>query len=87
MRRTDFHYRFIRLFGRFIGFFLSSRYSFINLYIRVRGCFGRVDRTRVFYMRPFFKQNTPMHYQTVDVPVKFAFCHVVTYRGVFGMAL
>jgi hypothetical protein len=87
MRRTRFHFRFVKVFSRFLGVFMGSRYSFLNLVIRVRGCFGKADRTRVFFMRPSFKRNNPAAYQNFSAPVTFSFRHVLTYRGVFGMAL
>jgi hypothetical protein len=86
-RRTRFHYRFFKIFGKFLRLFLSNQIFFLNFVIRVRGCFGKIARTRSLFLRPLSKFHIPMFFSNYNYPVTFSFKHVLTRRGVFSFAV
>jgi len=86
-RRTRFHYRFFKLFAGFLRYFLSVRLGVLNFVIRVRGCFGKIARTRSIFLRPLSRYHIPLSIRSLTYPVSFSFRHVVTKRGVFSLAV
>lgn len=86
-RRTRYHYRFFKLFSKYLRLFLSSRATVVNLIIRVRGCFGKIARTRSLFLQPLARFHVPISFNSLHSPVRFSFRNIVTRRGVFGLAL
>jgi hypothetical protein len=86
-RRTQHHYRFLRLFGNFLKYFLSKQIFFINFVIRIIGCFGKGARTRSIFLRPLSKFHIPLFFSKILYPVVFSFKHVLTKRGIYSFAI
>ena len=76
----------MKLFSRVLRLFVSMRYAIVVIVVRARGCFGPTDRARTMHTSPTEKLNVPVYYQVYNQPIQFAFQHVVTRRGIFGLA-
>jgi hypothetical protein len=86
-RKTRYHYRFFKIFGKFLRLFLASQVFFLNFVIRVRGCFGKIARTRSLFLQPLSKFHIGLKFSNYYYPVHFSFKHILTRRGVFSFAV
>jgi len=86
-RKTRYHYRFFKLFEKFLRLFISSRVTITNFFLRASGCFGGIDRSRSVYLRPLARFHLPLDFQSITSYLRFSFRHIKTPRGLFGLAI